>query len=178
MLFETDRLFVREWTMDDVEAVYDIYRNPEVVRFLGATPKTMDSLEEAKVDMERWMAIQAKRPSGQGGWAIVRKEDEKIIGTIMCKSLPGNDMEPSGEIEIGWHLGREYWGMGYATEAAKAVAEYGFQMNPDVPRFLAVVYPANSASQKVARNIGMQHLGLSSDYYGVELEVFELRRPE
>ena len=164
--------------MDDVEAVYEIYRNPEVVRYLGSTPKTTDSIEEATYDMERWMQIQAKRPTGQGGWAIVRKQDEKIIGTIMCKSLPNNEMEPSGETEIGWHLGREYWGMGYATEAAKAVAEYGFRMNPEVPRFLAVVYPENKASIKVATNIGMRPLGLSSNFYGVHLEVFELRRPE
>jgi RimJ/RimL family protein N-acetyltransferase len=87
-------------------------------------------------------------------------------------------MEPSGEIEIGWHLGREYWGMGYASEAARAVVEYGFRVNPAIPRLLALVYSANVASQKVAKNVGMEHLGLSSNYYGAELEVFELKRPE
>ena len=145
---------------------------------MGATPKTTDSVEEAKSDLEQWLLAKAKQSEGHDEWAIIRKKDQKVIGNIMCKSLPNNEMEPSGEIEIGWHLGREYWGMGYATEAAKAVAEYGFRMNPEVPRFLAVVYPKNTASKKVATNIGMAPLGLSSKYYGAELEVFELKRPE
>ena len=178
MIFETDRLFIRNWTLDDAEALYEIYRNPEVVQFLGATPKTTDSVEEAKSDLEQWFLVQAKRSEGHDEWAIVRKEDEKVIGNTMCKSLPNNEKKPSGELEIGWHLGREYWGMGYATESARAVAEYGFRVNPDIPRLLALVYSANAASQKVARNIGMVHLGLSSNYYGVELEVFELKRRE
>jgi RimJ/RimL family protein N-acetyltransferase len=178
MIFETDRLYARSWTLDDAEALYEIYRNPEVVQFLGATPKTTDSVEEAKSDLEQWLLAKARQSEGHDEWAIVRKEDQKVIGNIMCKSLPNNEKKPSGELEIGWHLGREYWHMGYASEAARAIAEYGFRVNPAIPRLLALVYSANVASQKVARNIGMEHLGLSSNYYGVELEVFELKRRE
>ncbi len=178
MVFETDRLFARPWTLDDVEAAFDIYRKPEVNRYLGRNPKSLESIEEAKEMLERWVANQAKRPVGQGTWALVRKEDEKIIGTIMCKSLPNGDLEPSGEIEIGWHLDPSAWGFGYATEAGLAVAEYGFRMDPNLPRVLAVVYPENTASQNVALKVGMTHLGVSSDYYGIEMELFELKRPE
>ena len=178
MVFETDRLYARPWSVDDVEAAFEIYRKPEVNRYLGRNPKSLETTEEAQEMLERWVANQAKRPVGQGTWALVRKEDEKIIGTIMCKALPNAEREPSGEIEIGWHLDPEAWGYGYATEAGLAVAEYGFKKDPNLPRVLAVVYPENTASKKVASKVGMTHLGLSSDYYGMELELFELKRPE
>ncbi|MEI7984442.1 MAG: GNAT family N-acetyltransferase [Armatimonadota bacterium] len=177
MVFETDRLYARTYNLDDVETAFDIYRKPEVNRYLGRNPKSLETLQEAQEMLERWVANQAKRPAGQGTWALVRKKDERIIGTIMCKALPTAELEPSGEIEIGWHLDPEAWGYGYATEAGLAVAEYGFRMDPNLPRVLAVVYPENAASQKVARNVGMTHLGLSSDFYGMELELFELKRP-
>ena len=99
MIFETDRLLVREWTLDDVEAIYEIYRNPEVVQFLGATPKTTDSVEEAKSDLEQWLLAKAKQSEGHDEWAIVRKEDQKVIGNIMCKSIPNNEKKPSTELE-------------------------------------------------------------------------------
>jgi RimJ/RimL family protein N-acetyltransferase len=176
MLFETDRLFVRPWRICDLDVAFDIYRRPEVMQYLGRDPKPIETIEDATVMMERWMTNQASRPPGQGAWAIVRKEDEKPIGSIMFKALPNNTMEPSGELEIGWHLNPDCWGFGYATEAAKAVAEYGFRMNPELSRVLAVTYPQNAASQKVAKRIGMTHLGISNDYYGMPLELFELLR--
>ncbi len=177
MVFETPRLYARSWTLDDVDAAFDIYRKPEVNRYLGRNPKSLETIEEAQAMLERRVANQAKRPAGQGTWALMRKADEKIIGTIMCKDLPNGELDPSREIEIGWHLDPEAWGYGYATEAGSAVAEYGFRMDPNLPRVLAVVYPENIASQNVAKKVGMTHLGISSDYYGMELELFELKRP-
>ena len=177
LVFETERLYARPWGLNDVEVAFDIYRKPEVNRYLGRNPKSLETIEEAQAMLERWVANQSKRPAGQGAWALVRKEDEKIIGTIMCKALPNAELDPSGEIEIGWHLDPEAWGYGYATEAGLAVAEYGFRMDPNLSRVLAVVYQENEASQKVAKNVGMTHLGLSSEYYGMELELFELMRP-
>ncbi len=177
MIFETNRLFARHWTMDDLEAAFDIYRRMEVMRYLGRDPKPMETIEEATEMMDRWITNQAARPEGQGAWAIIRKQDEKPIGTIMCKALPNNDMEPSGELEIGWHLTPDAWGHGYATEAAQGVIEYGFRKNPDLERVLAVIYPENQASQNVAKRLGMTHLGISNDYYGMPLELFELKRP-
>ena len=178
MVFETNRLYARPWALDDVESAFDIYRKPEVNQYLGRNPKSLETIEEARAMLERWVANQAKRPVGQGTWALVRKDDEKIIGTIMCKDLPNGELEPSGEIEIGWHLDPEAWGYGYATEAGLAVAEYGFKKDPNLSRVLAVVYPENNASKKVASKVGMTHLGISSDYYGMELDLFELKRPE
>ena len=176
MVFETDRLIARLWRIDDAEAAFAIYGNLEVQRYLGREPKVVESLEAMQSILEKRLVAQKGWQVGRGFWALVRKDDEQLIGAIMCKSLPNGDGEPSGEIEIGWHLGQEFWGNRYATEAGSAVAQYGFSKDPELKRVLAVVYPANIASQKVATRIGMTHLGTSSEYYGIELEVFERDR--
>ncbi|MBS1702022.1 MAG: GNAT family N-acetyltransferase [Armatimonadetes bacterium] len=99
------------------------------------------------------------------------------MGCIFCKEFPEKEKAPHGEVETGWHLGQEFWGYGYATEAAKAVANFGFEKDPALERLMAVVYTENTASRRVAEKIGMKHLGKMDWYYGVPLEVYELIRP-
>lgn len=157
--------------------MFRIYGNPAVQRFLGREPKVVGSLEEMQSILEKRLELQKTWEPGKGAFALMRKDDERVVGTILCKDLPDGEGNPSGEVEIGWHLGEEDWGRGYATEAGTAVAEFGFRHLPNCPRLLAVVYPENVASQKVAERIGMKRIGRSTQYYGVELEVFELQRP-
>ena len=176
MVFETDRLFARLWRPEDIASSFEIYRNPEVVKYLGREPKPMATIEEMTGIIERRLEAQKEWKPGKGFWALVRKEDEKLIGAIMCKFLPDGENNLTSDVEIGWHLGQDFWGSGYATEAAKAVAEYGFKTDPVLNRLVAVIYDANEPSKKVARKIGMKHIGKSAAYYGVELEVFELKR--
>ena len=176
MVFETDRLFARLWRPEDIASSFEIYRNPEVVKYLGREPKPVATIEEMTGIIERRLEAQKEWKPGKGFWALVRKEDEKLIGAIMGKFLPDGEGNLTSDVEIGWHLGQDFWGSGYATEAAKAVAEYGFKTDPVLNRLVAVIYDANEPSKKVARKIGMKHIGKSSAYYGVELEVFELKR--
>ncbi len=157
--------------------MFRIYGNPAVQRFLGREPKVVSSPEEMQTILHKRLELQKTWEVGKGAFALMRKEDERVLGTILCKDLPDGEGNPSGEVEIGWHLGEEYWGHGYATEAGIAVAEFGFTHLPNCPRLLAVVYPKNVASQNVAKRIGMKPIGRSTQYYGVELEVFELQRP-
>lgn len=177
MIFETDRLFARPWTIEDLDDAFAIYGNVNVMRYLGRDPKTPQTREEMHAVLTRWTEKEKERKPGHGAWALIRKEDEKPVGTIMCKTVPDGDNLPTDEVELGWHLGQQYWGNGYATEAARAVAEYGFKTLSEVDRFLALIYPENIASKKVATNIGMQPIGQSDKFYGMTLEVFELRRP-
>lgn len=148
-----------------------------MIKYLGRDPKPIESIEEMRGIIERRLELQKEWKVGKGFWALVRKEDEKLIGAIMCKNPPDADGNLTEDVEIGWHLGKEHWGHGYATEAALAVAEYGFQMDPEIERLIAVIYEANFASKRVAMNLDMKLIGKSSQYYGVELEVFELQRP-
>jgi RimJ/RimL family protein N-acetyltransferase len=79
--------------------------------------------------------------------------------------LPGLDSTPSGLIEIGWHFCPASWGNGYATEAAQAVMNYGFEIL-ELPAIYAVTLPENHASIRVTQRLQMTDLGISEKFYG------------
>jgi RimJ/RimL family protein N-acetyltransferase len=90
---------------------------------------------------------------------------------VLFKPLPNG----VGEVEVGWHLHPDSWGHGYATEAARAVIDRGFDAG--LPEVYAVVRPGNTASLAVCARLGMQPLGLFRRWYDVELEAFRLMAP-
>ncbi len=80
--------------------------------------------------------------------------------------------------EVGWHLKKASWGKGYATEAAKGIINYGFNVL-QLPIIYAVVKPENHASVKVTQRLGMTPMGITNRYYnGVELLLFKLDSQE
>jgi RimJ/RimL family protein N-acetyltransferase len=101
---------------------------------------------------------------------VERREDGRVVGTVLLVRLPDGD----GEVEVGWHLHPDAWGHGYATEAARGALDWGFRRG--LEEALAVVRPGNTASAAVCRRLGMEPQGLTSRYYGLELELFRLRR--
>ena len=117
----------------------------------------------------RWAAISAL-DSRFGCWAIER-EDGVAAGTLLLKPLP----DGVGEVEVGWHLHPDSWGHGYATEAARAVVDRGFDAG--LPEVYAVVRPGNEPSLAVCRRLGMDYLGRMVRWYDVELEAFRLMAP-
>jgi RimJ/RimL family protein N-acetyltransferase len=171
VIFETERLRARDWRADDAEAVYEIYRDPDVVRFLGSVPTPVLDVAEAAGRVERWTAYNAAQAgTGYGFWALSTHAGE-VVGATLLKPLPEAE-----EVEVGWHLGKAHWGNGYATEGARGAVEHGFgTVGLDV--VYAVVYSANVASLAVTRRLGMTHEGTTDRYYGVELELFSLHRP-
>ena len=169
-VFETARLRAREWTPDDAEAAFAIYRDADVVRFLGSVSTPQESVETQRLTLDRWITVtESLRPRGFGIWALETKDTGTVVGTSLLKPLP--DVE---EVEVGWHLGKEHWGRGYATEGARGAVEHGFTAcGLDV--VYAVVVPENVASVAVARRLGMTHEGRTDAYYGKTLELFSLR---
>lgn len=160
----------------DVDAWFAMYGDPEVTRFIGGT--TMLDRRAARSFLEERLAVIAALPEGLGAGAIVRHHDGRIVGSALIKPLPGKDREVASEhIEIGWHLAKAHWGQGYATEAGQALATHAFTTLA-LDHVLAVVEVANTASQAVARRIGMRRLGRSRDFYGgLEVETFRLDAP-
>lgn len=165
----TERLTMREWRLDDAPAAFEMYGDPEVVRFLGG------DLPVADVDAQRaWLLARAPRwqEPGYDVWAVVERATERVIGTTMLKPIPGR----LDRIEVGWHLARRVWGRGFATEAARAVVRYGFDARA-LSRIHALVVPENAASLAVVNRLGMCALGRSREYYDrEELDVFALDR--
>jgi RimJ/RimL family protein N-acetyltransferase len=140
---ETARLRLRGWKLEDFEAHARFAADPEVMRYLtGAPLSRADAWRNLTMTVGHWML------RGYGFWAVERKEDGAHIGRIGIhypEGWPG--------LEVGWSLGREYWGKGYATEAAAAAMAYGF-LTQNADRLISVIDPQNAASQAVALRLG------------------------
>ena len=169
----TDRLTLRPWRDDEAAVVLDLYSRLEVQRFIGPVPRLMETRAQALARIAAWRDL-AHPPHEV--WAVEPTGSGAPVGTLLLKPIPasgrsGAAPQPSGDTEIGWHLHPDYWGNGYAVEAAGAVLAHAFASGLD--RVVAVTNPANTASQRVCTRIGMTHLGRSCAYYDLECELFE-----
>lgn len=159
MHLETERLLIRRWTHDDVERLLDIQSRLEVVKWLGdGEPVLMKDLDEAHQRVEKYDARCANPPYGL--WAVEVRATGVIAGSVVLLPLPNNE---DGEVEIGWHLHPDSWGLGYASEAARAVLGHGFAAG--LPEILAVSHTDNYPSQAVMRRIGMSDRGVVEKWY-------------
>ncbi|BAZ47591.1 GCN5-related N-acetyltransferase [Nostoc sp. NIES-4103] len=172
-LFETERLIIRSWIPDrDAEQVFKIYSDPEVTYFLG-NGALSTSVESMRQRLINWMH---EGKNGTGSWAIVEKDTETIVGTILLEPLPDQHRLPTEDYEVGWHLGRAFWGKGYATEAGRGMLNYGFSVL-NLPVIYAVVKPEHDASIRVTQRLGMKPMGKTKQYYGIELLLFQKDAP-
>ncbi|HYU83872.1 MAG TPA: GNAT family N-acetyltransferase [Kribbellaceae bacterium] len=167
-VFSSARLLARPWSaVQDAEAAYAIYSSPEVTRYLGSMPEPMTSPEQAGARLAGW-SVPDDDPA-YGVWAVQPRDGEQPIGTVFVRPLPPANVD----VEIGWHLGTQHWGHGYATEIGRAAAAYAF--GKGLSEVYAVIRPGNQRSEAVAKRLGMQYVGRTDKYYGMELEVYRLR---
>jgi ribosomal-protein-alanine N-acetyltransferase len=160
VVLETERLMLRPLASDDLDTFASFYADPEVMRYLGVG-KTM-SREETEGSLSRM--LRGYEIDGFGQLAVVRKEDDELIGRCgflvwdAATLTPTTEAEADGptELEVGYALGRPFWGHGYATEAAAAVRDQA--LGPmGRTRLIAFIRHDNLASQRVAEKIGMRH---------------------
>ncbi|NMG05557.1 GNAT family N-acetyltransferase [Brasilonema sp. UFV-L1] len=171
-IFQTQRLIIRQWKPEaDVAQAFEIYNNPEVVRFIGG--KVEESEQTQRASLQRVIERYAQLNNGTGIWAIFEKQIGEIVGTILLKQLPDNEGKPTQDYEVGWHLKKAAWGKGYATEAGRGAIEYGFNILK-LPVIYAVVKPENHDSIRVTQRLGMIPMGRTHKYYSAELELFKL----
>jgi RimJ/RimL family protein N-acetyltransferase len=168
-VFDTERCVVRDWRLDDAPRFLDTYSRWEVAQWLGIRPRPVETLDEAEARITRWVEQNHHTAIG-GRWAVERRDDGLVLGTVLLIPLPDGD----GEIEVGWHFHPDSWGQGFATEAARGALRWGYERGVD--EVLAVVRPENHRSVAVCRRLGMEHLGRTSRYYQTELELFRVRR--
>ena len=169
--FETDRLFLRRWEDGDADFVFDMYSRWDVQRFIGRVPRVMEGKSEAVALIER---LRSQEHPVHGFWAVGRKDTDRLVGTILLKPIPASGktspLQPSGDIEIGWHFHPDFWGNGYASEAAAVVLDHAFRCG--LNKIVAVTAPKNYASQKVCTRIGLTHRGATTLYYNETCELF------
>jgi ribosomal-protein-alanine N-acetyltransferase len=144
---ETSRLYLRQFSMADLNALSAIRSDPEVMRFIGSgQPHSADQIKESLDHiLAGWKQL------GFGRWAVVHKPDKKLMGWCGLAFL-----DKTEEIEIGYGISKEYWGRGFTTEAAAASIRYGFE-ELKLNRIVAVAMPENIASRRVMEKIGMRY---------------------
>ena len=116
-VLETARLRLREMVEADVHDVYLLNSSPNVMRYLGSEP-TLSSLEEALALLRSRIFPQYQNYS-VGRWAVILKDNDLFIGWCGLKYDPA-----ANEYDLGYRFIENYWGKGYATEAARGVLEY------------------------------------------------------
>ena len=148
LIAETERLEIRHFVADDREAMDRIFGDVEVMHY---GPGVKDSAW-----VENWISLCEGdyRAQGFGLWAVVEKSTRCVIGYCGLTRFP--DIAGEEEIEVGYRLARECWGKGYATEAARAVRDYGFE-TLKLPRLISLIDPENIASVRVAEKLGMHY---------------------
>ena len=141
----TERLVLRPFAAQDVDALHRVLSDPEVHRYF---PRTEPPLREqvAKI-IARQLAHWEEH--GCGWWAVVWRESQGLIGWCGLQFLP-----EFGETEVAYLLSKSYWGQGLATEAARAAAQFGFQ-TLGLERLVAIAHVENMASQRVIEKLGM-----------------------
>ncbi|WP_367106377.1 GNAT family N-acetyltransferase [uncultured Psychrobacter sp.] len=148
---ETQRLILRQWQPDDFAVFAQMNADPEVMRYFPRllTPKLSDIIANK--------CQQLIEDNGWGFWAVSLKSNAKksnaFIGMVGLNEAHA-DMPFAPSVEIGWRLHKDYWGQGYATEAARASLKFAFETLAldEVVAFTAVI---NKHSQLIMQRIGM-----------------------
>jgi RimJ/RimL family protein N-acetyltransferase len=155
IVFETERLLFRKFTMEDAPLIYELNLDPEVIRY---TLDPIKDINHAKEVLEQVILPQYSLYN-HGRWAIQIKSESTpslsggFIGWSGLKSRPERN-----EIDLGYRFIKAAWGKGYATESALACIRYGFE-NLHLKRIVGRALPGNKASIRVLEKCGMTFIG-------------------
>ena len=161
----TERLTLRMLDAGDFEEYAAIHTDFEVTRYtVGARLSRLDAWRHLAMICGHWHL------RGFGMWGVFEKSTGALVGRV-------GFYEPDGwpDFELGWTLGRNAWGKGYATEAAKRCMQFAFE-ELDRDRIISIIDPNNVPSIRVAERIG-ETLQREWDRDGQRLLIYGARRP-
>ena len=147
IICETSRLLLRQFNESDVDSLLGFRGDPAVMRFSITGPETRADIQ-TKYLPACWRRYSRE---GLGQWAVVRKSDGICVGEcgICVQEVAGEK-----EFEISYRLRRDCWGIGLATEAARACRDYGFKQ-AGLRRLISIIESENVASIRVAEKMRM-----------------------
>jgi len=153
---ETERLILRQWRDEDKPLFAKMNAHPEVMKYFPA----LLTVEESNIlagKIEKLIAT-----NGWGFWAVELISTGQFIG-FTGLNQPTYELPVSSCVEIGWRLAQEYWGNGYATEAANASLDFAFQnlVLEEVYSFTAV---SNQRSRAVMERLHMINMETNFDH--------------
>lgn len=145
MILKTERLILRPWNIEDAESLYEYASDPQVGPIAGWPPH--HDAEESKGIIENVL-------NGAECYAVCLKQDNKAIGAIELKLNGHTDMtDRDDECELGYWLGRPFWGNGYMPEAAREIIRHGFE-DLSMSVIWCGYYDGNEKSKRVQEKCG------------------------
>jgi RimJ/RimL family protein N-acetyltransferase len=156
---DTPRLRLRQWRETDREPFAALNADPEVMEFFPS----LQSRATSDASIDSWQSQFASQ--GWSNWAVELRSSGQFIG-FTGLSVPRRVLPFSPCVEIGWRLAREHWGLGYATEAARASLRVGFEQLAlaEIVSFTAI---GNFRSRAVTKRIGMRNANQDFEHPGV-----------
>ncbi len=163
-MLETDRLIIRPMNETDIDAVYEMRRDRDVMRFIRE-PVTN------RAEAENWVNLISSRWADEriGFCSLIEKQTGKFAGWCGLWQLKETD-----EIEVGYAIAKEFWGKGYASESAEAFLEYGFK-ELNLEKIVAVARSENTASRRVMEKLGME-FDYIGEFYGRDLVHYSITK--
>jgi ribosomal-protein-alanine N-acetyltransferase len=141
IIFETERLYARQFITDDLEHIFLLNSDEDVMRFI----RSPQNREESRQFLEENISYYVESPQ-YGRWALIEKTTGAFLGSFMLRPSP----IVTGSMEMGYAFFKTYWGLGYATETVQGGLVYALEQL-QLPIIIAITHTENIASQNVLR---------------------------
>lgn len=167
-ILTTSRLRLEPITDAHFDGLFALNSDPAVMRYLTGKP---DTREDTHAMIER---IASRRIQfGFSWWAFIEQQTGEMIGAGAVQYL---ERDPTNPLELAWRLRADKWGQGFASEAARNIAGFAFDML-DAELLCAVCHPENRKSSRVMERLGMHYKG-DEVWYDMNTAVYEIARAE
>ncbi|MDF7809967.1 GNAT family N-acetyltransferase [Hymenobacter sp. YC55] len=167
---ETERLLLRELLPTDAPGMFALDSDPLVHRYLGNNPVQTIEQSQETIAFIRKQYLE----NGIGRWAVIQKATNEFIGWAGLKLVREPVNHHVDFYDVGYRFIHQYWGQGFATEAARASVAYGFEVLR-APVLYAIADMQNTASRAVLAKVGLHHVSVF-DHEGVPTAWLEARR--
>ena len=165
IILKTNRLYLREFTLEDAIHFYNMNDDFDVLRYTGDTE--FKDLEKAKTFLSNYKDYQLHN---MGRWAVCLKENNMFLGWCGLKYHPKEKL-----VEVGYRFYKTHWNKGYATESAKASIAYGFE-TLKLKDIHAHAHIDNLASHKVIEKCGLEFIN-QAIYDGMPANLYKIENP-
>jgi ribosomal-protein-alanine N-acetyltransferase len=143
----SERLVLRPWRDDDLEPMAALNADPETMRYF---PSTLSREQSDRFVVHMTMSFAAH---GFAMWAVEVTGGPPLVGAVGLLR-PSFEAHFTPAVEVGWRLAKEHWGMGYATEAARAAIDFGFS-DVGLEEIVSFTAAVNAPSRAVMERLGM-----------------------
>ncbi len=165
---ETQRLRLRQYSLDDLDELAIILSDPEVMRYSPRGVIPLDQVRQATKEILEFF-INHWKQHGFGVWAVFEKKSNQLIGHCGLNFLPN-----SLEVEVLYRFAQAYWNQGIATEATKASLRYGFE-EVKLAQIVAISLPEHTASRRVMEKSGLKY-EKDAYFYNLDMVYYALAR--